>query len=155
MAFWYSIAPRNCDRAGVELLAPALGGGVELAEASGGAIAQQSRQAFARAFQAFAQRVAAVDDRLLQAIGRVVEADDQISAVNEHGVGKPGAGGVQPLEQRFGAIAEIAGERVAGLAEAAGDRVALGANGFDRPDSARNRCGRRSPGSVRRGPRAS
>ncbi len=118
--------------AGVELLAPALGGRVESGRRVRRAIAQKRRDALARAFESCAKGLAAFDDGLLQAIGRAVEADDEIRAVDEHGVGQSGAGGVQPLEQRLGTIVEVAGERIAGFAEPAGDQVALGADGFDR-----------------------
>ena len=82
----------------IELLAPALNGRVESRRGLRCAIEQKRRQALTRAFESFAQRVAAVDDRLLQPLGCVVEAMDQIRAMNDNGVGKAPACGVETLE---------------------------------------------------------
>ena len=118
-AFWYVDRAAQLRLARVELLAPARRRRVEDAECLSRAIPQKSGQALARAFEPFAKSLAAVDDGLVQAVGRAVEARDQIVAVDETTVSESRSlAASRPFEQRPRTFAEVAGERVARFAEA-------------------------------------
>ena len=120
----------------IELLAPSRRRGVEDRRCVFCAIQNQSAQAFARSGEPILEDLTAHDNDVLQAVGSVVEAHDEIVAVDDDGVGKPRAASREPLDQRIRPDAEIAGHRVARLAQSVGDGVALSPDRLDGPRAA-------------------
>ena len=97
--------------AGVELLAPAPGRGVEDRGGVFRAIPDQGGQSFARTGQPVFQDLTAHDDGVVKAVGGVVEARDEAVAMDDDGVGKPGAAGLESLDERIRPDAEVADDR--------------------------------------------
>ena len=123
--------------AGVELLAPARGRGVEDRGGVFGAIPDQRGQSFARPGQPVFQDLTAHDDGVVKAVGGVVEAHDEAVAMDDDGVGEPCAAGLEPLDERIRSDAEVADDCIGRLAEPVGDQVALGADRLDGLSAAR------------------
>ena len=117
--------------AGVELFAPSRGGRVEDRGCVFRAVPDQRGQSLARPGEPVFKDLATHDDGVVQAVGGVVEARDEIVAMDDDGVGEPRAAALQPLDQRIRPGAEVAGDRIGRLAELVGDRVALGADRVD------------------------
>ena len=123
--------------AGVELLAPAPSRGVKDRGGVFRAVPDQGGQSFARTGQPVFQDLTAHDDGVVKAVGGVVEARNEAVAVDHDGVGKPGAAGLEPLDERIRSEAEVADDRIGRLAKPIGDQVALGADRLDGLSAAR------------------
>ncbi len=122
--------------AGVEALGPALGRGVERRGRVLRAILEEGGEAVARPVETVAERLAPLDQRLMP-LGDRVQPPEKIVAADDHGVAQPRLGVVGAVDQRLGALAEIAGEDRARLDQALRGGFALRPDGADRLEAAR------------------
>ena len=77
------------------------------------------------------------NDGVVKAVGGVVEVRDEAIAMDDDGLGKPCAAGLEPLDERIRSDAEVADDCDGRLAEPVGDQVALGADRLDGLSAAR------------------
>ena len=89
------------------------------------AVPERRGEPLARTVEPVAERLAALDQGFVQAIGDAVEPYDQVVAAQDHGVVEARLAVVDAIDQRLGALAEIPSQRIARFDQASSDRLAL------------------------------